>query len=77
MRQFEKPSDQNRYESLRASLMMLCFGFGVLAFLIVIGRSEWFHLRPASGTAAAMANAGTHAGSNTTQLPGEDGTEIR
>ena len=58
MRQFDNPNDGNRYESLRASLMMLCFGFGVLAFLIVIDRSEWFHLRPASGTAAAMANAG-------------------
>lgn len=46
-------------ESARASLLMLAFGLGVLAFLIAIDRPEWFHVRPATGTAAAMANAST------------------
>lgn len=48
-------------ESARASLLMLAFGLSVLAFLIAIDRPEWFHLRPATGTAAAMANASTNA----------------
>ncbi|NTS64689.1 hypothetical protein HRV97_05915 [Sphingomonas sp. HHU CXW] len=47
-------------ESIRASLLMLGFGLSVLAFLIAIDRPEWFHVRPATGTAAAMANASTH-----------------
>jgi len=46
-------------ESARASLLMLAFGLSVLAFLIAIDRPEWFHVRPATGTAAAMANAST------------------
>ena len=46
-------------ESLRASIIMLCFGLGILAFLVAIERPEWFHIRPVSGTAAAMAHAAT------------------
>lgn len=41
----------------RASLIMLCLGLGILAYLIVIDRREWFHIRPGSGSAAAMAHA--------------------
>ncbi|HEX7822206.1 MAG TPA: hypothetical protein VF463_16475 [Sphingobium sp.] len=37
--------------------MLLSFGLGILAFLIAIDRPEWFTLRPASGTAAAMSKA--------------------
>ena len=44
-------------ESLWASLFLLCFGLGVLAFLTTIGRGDWFELRPATGTAVAMAKA--------------------
>lgn len=56
------PDTQHRglIESARASLLMLAFGLSVLAFLIAIDRPEWFHLRPATGTAAAMANASTN-----------------
>jgi hypothetical protein len=51
------PRGRSLIESLRASLLMLGFGLSVLAFLIAIDRPEWFHLRPATGTAAAMAHA--------------------
>ncbi|WP_267393413.1 MULTISPECIES: hypothetical protein [unclassified Sphingomonas] len=33
---------------------LLAFGLCILAFLTAIDRPEWFHLRPASGTAAAL-----------------------
>ena len=46
------------FEQLRASLLMLGFGLFTLAFLVAIDRPEWFELRPASGTAAAMSQAG-------------------
>lgn len=46
-----------RMERLRSSIALLLFGLGTLAFLIAIDRPEWFHLRPASGTAAAMSHA--------------------
>lgn len=54
------PQHRGLIESARASLLMLAFGLSVLAFLIAIDRPEWFHLRPATGTAAAMANASTN-----------------
>ena len=40
-----------------ASLLLLSFGLGCLAFLIAIDRADWFALRPASGAALAMASA--------------------
>ncbi|MET3724203.1 MULTISPECIES: hypothetical protein [Sphingomonas] len=48
-------------ERLRSSIALLLFGLGTLAFLIAIDRPEWFHLRPASGTAAAMSHASSPA----------------
>ncbi len=58
MRQFDEFNEKSRFETIKASLMMLCFGLGILAFLIVIERPEWFHIRPVSGAAAAMVEAG-------------------
>lgn len=49
------------FESVKASMIMLSFGLGTLAFLISIDRPEWFHIHPASGIAAAMSNASTKA----------------
>ena len=43
--------------TVRASLSLLGFGLALLAFLIAIDRPQWFVLRPASGTAAALAKA--------------------
>ncbi|MBB5711981.1 hypothetical protein [Sphingomonas xinjiangensis] len=56
-----QPNDNEKkplFEQLRASLFLLAFGLCTLAFLVAIDRPEWFELRPASGTAAAMSNAG-------------------
>jgi hypothetical protein len=49
--------DKSHSETLFTSLMLLVFGLGVLGFLVAIDHPEWFRLRPASGTAAAMAQA--------------------
>jgi hypothetical protein len=46
------------------SLIIMTFGIGSLAFLVAIDRPHWFHIRPVSGAAAAMAYAAepsTHA----------------
>lgn len=43
-------------------LALLAFGLAVLAFLTAIDRPEWFHLKPATGTAAAMVYASDTAG---------------
>lgn len=48
---------QNPAETLRGSLLFLGFGASLLAFLVAIDRPEWFALRPATGTATAMAVA--------------------
>ena len=63
---FNGPDNKSLFEQLRASLIMLAFGLATLAFLIAIDRPEWFELRPVSGTAAAMSNAGSHPGSPAT-----------
>jgi hypothetical protein len=43
--------------SVKASLMILLLGLTGFVFLVAIDRTHWFHLRPASGTAAAMWHA--------------------
>ncbi|MGV3769683.1 MAG: hypothetical protein ACO1NM_06610 [Sphingobium phenoxybenzoativorans] len=54
-------SGKSRLETIVGSLMLLSFGLGILAFLIAIDHPEWFSLRPASGTAAAMSKASNFA----------------
>jgi hypothetical protein len=49
--------EENIVERFTGSLMILMFGVGSLAFLVAIERPHWFHIRPASGAAAAMAYA--------------------
>jgi hypothetical protein len=51
-------------ETMVGRLLLLAFGFGVLSFLVAIDRSEWFSLRPATGTSIAMAAASTSARDN-------------
>ena len=46
-------------ETLWSSLFALGFGICALAFLTVIEKQEWFHIRPMSGTAVAMSAAST------------------
>lgn len=52
-----RPSDDRTAATLKSSVLMLCFGLGILGFLIAIERPHWFELRPATGTAAAMSAA--------------------
>ncbi len=53
----DEQRNRKKLENLAGSLMLLSFGLAMLAYLIAIDRPEWFNLRPASGTAAAMSNA--------------------
>lgn len=57
MNEHDRRRPQSR-ESLGSSLFILCFGLGLLAFLIAIDRPHWFQLRPMSGVAKAMSLAG-------------------
>lgn len=47
----------NSNETLWSSLFALGFGIVALAFLTLIEKQDWFHIRPMSGTAVAMAEA--------------------
>lgn len=56
----QTPQSPNRPKitpTARASLSLLGFGLALLALLIALDRPQWFVLRPASGTAAALAKA--------------------
>ena len=44
-------------ETLWSSLFALCFGIAALAFLTIIEKQQWFHIRPISNVAVAMADA--------------------
>ncbi|MET0365849.1 MAG: hypothetical protein ABW169_14475 [Sphingobium sp.] len=57
MRQFDNQARKKKLETLRGSLLMLAFGLAMLAYLVAIDRTDWFNLRPASGTATAMSKA--------------------
>lgn len=57
MDEHDRKKQQPR-ESLGSTLFILCFGLGLLAFLIAIDRPHWFQLRPMSGVAKAMSLAG-------------------
>jgi hypothetical protein len=54
--------DDQPVNPLWGRLALLVFGLTVLAFLTAIDRPEWFHLKPATGTAAAMSYASDDAG---------------
>lgn len=56
-------------QSLRSTALFLGFGLMLLALLVAIDRQNWFELRPASGTAAAMYHAsdGARAEASTTR----------
>lgn len=40
-----------------SSLFLLGFGVTILLFLVAIERQNWFHIKPMTGTAAAMSYA--------------------
>jgi hypothetical protein len=52
--------DDQTISPLWGRLALLMFGLTVLAFLTAIDRAEWFRMKPATGTAAAMAYASDH-----------------
>jgi hypothetical protein len=54
------PNDDQPVNPLWGRLALLMFGLTVLAFLTAIDRAEWFRVKPATGTAAAMAYASDH-----------------
>ncbi|MCP3735605.1 hypothetical protein M9979_12050 [Sphingomonas sp. RP10(2022)] len=53
-------TDDTQPNPLWGRLALLMFGLTVLAFLTAIDRPEWFRLKPATGTAAAMVYASDH-----------------
>lgn len=57
MQMSQSPKRSKMTPTARSSLSLLGFGLALLAFLIAIDRPQWFVLRPASGTAAALAKA--------------------
>lgn len=46
-------------QSLIGNFLLLLFGLGVLGFLVAVDRTEWFTLRPVSGTSVALSHAAT------------------
>ena len=53
----EKTTFASAIQRLALSLGILGFGLACLAYLVAIDRPHWFVLKPATGTAAAMAKA--------------------
>jgi len=49
-------------EPIWSSVFFLGFGMALLLFLVAIEHQNWFTLKPATGTAAAMSYASTHNG---------------
>lgn len=56
MKDFDEKAARAR-QTFWSSIFLLCFGLTTLAFLTAIDRESWFHIRPVTGTAAAMAHA--------------------
>lgn len=73
MNQSDNKDRRTMIEKAAGSLMLLCFGLGSLAFLIAIDRAEWFAVRPASGTAMAMAQASDRYAANDMDAASADG----
>ena len=57
MSQNNREDEVSFVERSIGSVMVMTFGIGSLAFLVAIDRPHWFHIRPVSGAAVAMAYA--------------------
>ncbi len=62
MMRFDNDPDTNQQDDrdmspLWGRLALVAFGLALLVFLTAIDHQKWFELRPATGTAAAMAYA--------------------
>ncbi len=53
----QNPNRRRNPGSALSSAIVLAFGLLSLAFLVAIDQEHWFHIKPASGTANAMALA--------------------
>lgn len=53
----DKRDEKKDRTALRSNVAMFLFGVAILTYLVAIDRTEWFHLRPASGTAVAISEA--------------------
>ncbi|GAM04397.1 hypothetical protein [Novosphingobium sp. MBES04] len=58
MRQFSEAESAAGREALVGNFLLFLFGCGVLAFFVSVDRVDWLRIRPASGSSAAMAQAG-------------------
>ena len=56
MKDFDEKAASAR-QTFWSSAFFMVFGLTILAFLTAIDRQSWFHIRPVTGTAAAMAAA--------------------
>lgn len=57
MHDMERLERKRMVEAFTGRVLLLMFGLGVLGFLVAVDRSEWFAIRPATGTSIAMAKA--------------------
>lgn len=57
MQDAERLEKKRMIEVFTGRVLLVLFGLGVLGFLVAIDRSEWFSIRPATGTSIAMAKA--------------------
>jgi len=53
-----------------SSVFVLAVGVFALVFLVAIDRQNWFHIRPATGTAAALSQATDRAAEDRTAAVG-------
>lgn len=52
---------QNARHALGSTLFAIGYGIAALGFLVAIERVDWVHIKPATGTAAALYEASDHA----------------
>lgn len=59
MHRFTESERNHVREAFFGNLLLFLFGCGVLGFLVSIDRADWFTIRPASASSAAMSEAGS------------------
>ena len=63
----ERLDRKRMIEVFTGRALLLLFGLGVLGFLVAVDRTEWFSIRPATGTSIAMARAADAKGMSITK----------
>lgn len=67
MRQFSEAEREHVREAFVGNLLLFLFGCAVLGFLVSVDRVDWFTIRPATDSSAAMYRAGTTDGGARTE----------